>query len=90
MFTKVCLEAGCDYFRRIVLPARTYPAILVWLVFVPWNVESEQRQQCAGDLLSATALAIDDPTSSKLRSLFRQELIEARFTGLLHQVMRVP
>ena len=78
------LEARADYHMRVLRPARTYPYLLLWLIWKPCDEECSERKECARDLLTDPGETITDVTTIKFSFLFGKQLEEASRTGMLH------
>lgn len=78
---QITLEAAADYKRRLLIPARRYPFLLMWFVFSPPSVCCDYRKECASDLLSFPSGLIGDKTTLKIRHLFRSDIQVAANTG---------
>ena len=83
LYCEVTLELAADYKIRILLPARQFPLLMCWLVVNPPAVPCPGRQESADHLLSISKEEIGDTSCLKLRTLFHNELVEARTTGRL-------
>ena len=81
------LELAADYKQRILIPARTYPLLMCWLVFAPPGTPCALRKQCAGDLVDASEQTVGDTTTLKFRILFLKELVHAKETGCLSEAL---
>ena len=79
------LELQSDYFLRVLLPCRTFPRLLMWLIYKQPNVPCEERQTCASELLKGRVNG--DRTTEKCVAIFARELEHAAKTGLCDEAM---
>ena len=78
------LEALVEYHWLIKQPVTTFPCLLRWLVHAPADTPSDNRAQCARDMLMMSNSSQDaDRSALTLASLFRPELEEAASTSQL-------
>ena len=68
------LEIRSDYHRRVLHKMRTFPYLLLWLVWTPPDVPCNERKACVANLLELPASAIKDVTTIKIRALFKSSL----------------
>jgi hypothetical protein len=80
---QVTLELAADVKRRVIIPARRFPMLLMWLVRSPPDRACDHRRRCASELMTLYPAGIDDVSTLKLRALFRAELQRAADDGLL-------
>jgi hypothetical protein len=75
---------ACRFSPRILNKVRTFPYLLFWLVWKPWDVVCLERQVCAKDLIEMPVAHLKDSTVLKLRVLFELPLRRTAESGLLH------
>ena len=73
------IEEATDLFRRIVLPCRTWPHLLLWFACQPADISDPERARCAADLLASPDNA--DPAARKIRTVFFKDLKHIAETG---------
>ena len=80
-----CIECFADYARRLLLITRTWPQLLLWMVWQEPHVECSERQACASDLLAMGAQDLQErcSTTYKIRVLFERQIKHAALTGIL-------
>ena len=71
--TQLALEMHANFTMREILPNRSFPSQLNWLVFERPDVFSKPRQDMASSYLSLSDLSISDVTSLKIRFIFHKE-----------------
>lgn len=78
-FAVLCAcEALTDFFVRVVLPCRSHPRLLLWMVHAPHDVVSEPRRDLCKDLLSTDE---SEDAIRKIVLLWRPELEMGANTG---------
>eukprot|EP00969_Alexandrium_andersonii_P249511 11027070-Alexandrium_andersonii.AAC.1 len=78
---QLCLGLAADYYHRLLLPCRTFPLLLFWIVWSRPDAECSERARFATDFMSMSEDSIADDMSRKFRCLFREPLGEAAVSG---------
>ena len=76
------MEHAVDFFRRIMIPCRTFSRLVVWLIYKPHNERCEQRRQCAQDLLELFRDGrLADVTTQTFGVVFQEQLADIAYNG---------